>query len=146
MWINLIFRHRIDATGRWHKIEYVAKLISSPFRLSYAEVKQINRVEGWEYKNDNELRLDEEDLKEAFLIAIKAYFNRGWDSILGALIASILFFICALILLYVLKDLKDTGLWPLIGLDVLLFCAGIYFYKSFKSIKKYVDSLKGEVE
>jgi hypothetical protein len=145
-WINLIFRYRIDRTGRWHKIEHVAKLISSPFRLSYEEVKLINRIEGWEYKNDNELRLDEEELKEAFLQSMKAQTYGSRDSVSSALIASILLFIWAWILLYILKDLKDSNRWPLIGLDVLLFCASLYFYKFYKSTKRYIDSLKGEVE
>lgn len=144
-WISLIFRYRIDPTGKWHQIEHVAKLISYPFRLSFEEVKLINKVEGWEYKNDNELRLDEEELKEAFLLAIKAPLYGGTNSVPGALAASTLSFIWALIFLYALKDWKDSGQWPFIGLDVLLFCFSFYFYKSYKIAKKYADSLKGEV-
>jgi len=142
MWVALIFRYRMDSTGRWHKIEHVARLISYPFRLSYEEVKHINRVEGWEFGNDDELRLDEEDLKEAFLLASK----KDTNSISGALLAGILSFFWALILLYALKDWRDPDHWPLIGLDVLLFCAGFYFYKSYKSAKKHADSLKDEVQ
>jgi hypothetical protein len=146
IWISLIFRYRIDPTGKWHQIEHVAKLISYPFRLSFEEVKLINKVEGWEYKTDNELRLDEDELKEAFLLAIKAPLYGGANSVSGSLAASIFSFIWALIFLYAVINWKDSSPWPFIGLDVLLFYLSYYFYKSFKIAKKYADSLKGEVQ
>lgn len=146
IWKALIIGYRIDPTGERHKIEHVARIISDPFILSFDEAKLINKVEGWEYKDDKELRLNEEELREAFLLASKNVSIRGAGDDPRTLVVSMLSFITSLIFLVAIKDWRNPAHWPLIGIGILLFFISLYFYKSYKNARRYIKSRNQEVQ
>jgi hypothetical protein len=143
MWIPF-FRYKIESSDDRHKIEQIARVISQ-FDLNFEEAELINRAEGWDYQNDMVIHLNEEELKETFLLSKNIQienesYQKGRMS--TGIIAS---FIMSLIFIAGIQNWKTTDYWPMLC-GIFLFGLSIYLFRTYRYHQLRIESLKEKIE